>query len=83
MGGNDPAETTGKWVAAKFEHDSARPEDGYAAPQVHTHVVFFNLTQTEDGKTRAIQPRSLLEPLPIACWCTWTPSRPASSLSSR
>jgi len=32
IGGNLPAETTGKWVAAKFEHDSARPVDGYAAP---------------------------------------------------
>src|SRR6266851_2711567 len=42
LGGNLPAETTGKWVAAKFEHDSARPVDGYAAPQLHTHVVFFN-----------------------------------------
>src|SRR5437867_12118656 len=35
IGGNLPAETTGKWVAAKFEHDSARPVDGYAAPQLH------------------------------------------------
>jgi conjugative relaxase-like TrwC/TraI family protein len=59
MGGNNPAETTGKWIAAKFEHDSARPVDGYAAPQLHTHVVFFNLTQTEDGKARAIQPQEL------------------------
>ena len=59
MGGNNPAETTGKWVAARFEHDSARPVDGYAAPQLHTHVVFFNLTETEDGKTRAIQPQEL------------------------
>src|SRR5260370_30147037 len=25
IGGNVPAETTGKWIAAKFEHDSARP----------------------------------------------------------
>jgi hypothetical protein len=33
MGGSHPAETTGKWIAAKFEHDSARPVDGYAAPQ--------------------------------------------------
>jgi conjugative relaxase-like TrwC/TraI family protein len=24
IGGNHPAETTGKWVAASFEHDSAR-----------------------------------------------------------
>jgi conjugative relaxase-like TrwC/TraI family protein len=59
IGGNLPAETTGKWIAAKFEHDSARPVDGYAAPQLHTHVVFFNLTETEDGSTYALQPREL------------------------
>jgi conjugative relaxase-like TrwC/TraI family protein len=59
IGGNLPAETTGKWVAAKFEHDSARPVDGYAAPQLHTHVVFFNLTETEDGWTYSLQPREL------------------------
>src|SRR5256884_706671 len=57
--GNLPAETTGKWVAAKVEHDSARPVDGYAAPQLHTHVVFFNLTETEDGEAHALQPREL------------------------
>jgi len=59
IGGNLPAETTGKWVAAKFDHDSARPVDGYAAPQLHTHVVFFNVTETEDGSTYALQPREL------------------------
>jgi conjugative relaxase-like TrwC/TraI family protein len=59
MGGNYPAETTGKWVAATFEHDSARPVDGYAAPQLHTHVVFFNVTQTEKGETRPLQPHEL------------------------
>jgi conjugative relaxase-like TrwC/TraI family protein len=59
MGGNRAAETTGKWVAASFEHDSARPVDGYAAPQLHTHVVFFNLTETENGESRALQPREL------------------------
>jgi conjugative relaxase-like TrwC/TraI family protein len=59
IGGNLPAETTGKWVAAKFEHDSARPVEGYAAPQLHTHVVFFNLTETEDGEAHALQPREL------------------------
>ncbi|HEV2222224.1 MAG TPA: MobF family relaxase [Candidatus Acidoferrales bacterium] len=57
--GSLPAETTGKWIAAKFEHDSARPVDGYAAPQLHTHVVFFNLTETENGETYALQPREL------------------------
>src|SRR5271168_1977675 len=59
IGGNLPAETTGKWIAAKFEHDSARPVNGYAAPQLHTHVVFFNLTATEDGDSYALQPREL------------------------
>jgi len=59
IGGNHPAHTTGKWVAAKFEHDSARPVDGYAAPQLHTHVVFFNLTEMENGETRALQPKEL------------------------
>ena len=59
IGGNHPAETTGKWVAASFEHDSARPVDGYAAPQLHTHVVFFNLTETKDGESRALQPHEL------------------------
>ena len=59
LAGSSPAETTGKWAAAKFEHDSARPVDGYAAPQLHTHVVFFNLTETEDGGTYSLQPREL------------------------
>ncbi len=59
LGGNLPAETTGKWVAAKFEHDSARPVDGYAAPQLHTHVVVFNLTEGEDGEAHPLQPREL------------------------
>jgi len=59
IGGNLPAETTGKWVAAKFEHDSARPVDGYAAPQLHTHAVFFNLTETDHGDAHALQPREL------------------------
>src|SRR5260370_3149275 len=59
IGGNHPAETTGKWVAASFEHDRARPVAGYAAPQLHTHVVFFNLTETDDGDAHALQPREL------------------------
>jgi conjugative relaxase-like TrwC/TraI family protein len=59
MGGNHLAETTGKWIAVSFEHDSARPVNGYAAPQLHTHVVFFNLTETHNGESRALQPREL------------------------
>src|SRR5579864_3253315 len=59
MGGNIPAVTTGEWVAAKFEHDSSRPVDGYVAPQLHTHVVFFNITEMENGEVRALQPQEL------------------------
>jgi conjugative relaxase-like TrwC/TraI family protein len=55
LGGNHPAETTGQFVVAKFEHDTARPVDGYAAPQLHTHAVIFNVTQRENGQTRALQ----------------------------
>ncbi len=59
MGGSAPAQTTGAWAVAKFEHDSSRPVDGYAAPQLHTHAVVFNLTETADGNTRALQPQEL------------------------
>lgn len=59
IGGNHPAETTGKFIAARFEHDTARPVDGYVAPQLHTHAVVFNLTEREGGQPRAIQPQSL------------------------
>ena len=59
LGGNLPPETTGNWIATKFEHDSARPVNGYAAPQLHTHVVFFNLTETANGETRPLQPQEL------------------------
>jgi conjugative relaxase-like TrwC/TraI family protein len=61
IGGNNPAETTGKFAAATFEHDTARPVDGYAAPQLHTHVVVFNMTERHDGGMRALQPHSLFE----------------------
>jgi molybdopterin-guanine dinucleotide biosynthesis protein len=46
-------------IAAKFEHDTARPVDGYAAPQLHTHAVIFNVTQRDTGEYRALQPQSL------------------------
>ena len=59
IGGNHPPETTGKFIAAKFEHDTARPVDGYVAPQLHTHAVVFNVTERDSGQPRAIQPQSL------------------------
>src|SRR6266545_7633184 len=45
MGGNRAPENTHNWAVAKFEHDTSRPVDGYAAPQLHTHAVFFNMTE--------------------------------------
>ena len=58
IGGNAPAETTTKWAVAKFEHDRARPVAGYAGPQLHTHAVFFNVTETESGKAHSVQPQA-------------------------
>jgi conjugative relaxase-like TrwC/TraI family protein len=60
-GGNRPAFTTGKMVTAKFEHTAARPDraTGYAAPQLHTHVVIFNVTRDAGGKARSVQPLEL------------------------
>jgi conjugative relaxase-like TrwC/TraI family protein len=59
IGGNHPPETTARFIAAKFEHDTARPVDGYVAPQLHTHAVVFNVTERDNGQPRAIQPQSL------------------------
>lgn len=59
IGGNHPPETAGRFVVAKFEHDTARPVDGYVAPQLHTHAVIFNVTERKNGQARAIQPQSL------------------------
>jgi conjugative relaxase-like TrwC/TraI family protein len=54
-------ETTGKFIGATFEHDTARPVDGYAAPQLHTHAVIFNMTERDNGQPRALQERSLFQ----------------------
>lgn len=58
LGGNRPAETTGKLLFASFQHDAARPDrrDGYAAPDLHTHNFAFNLTETSGGKIKPLQP---------------------------
>jgi len=61
IGGNHAAETTGKLIAATFEHDTARPVDGYAAPQLHTHAVIFNVTERGDGTPRALQSKSFYD----------------------
>ena len=54
-------ETTGRFIAATFEHDTARPVEGYAAPQLHTHAVIFNVTERDNDQTRALQERSLFQ----------------------
>jgi ATP-dependent exoDNAse (exonuclease V) alpha subunit len=59
LDGNRRPEPTGNAVAALFEHDSARPVNGYAAPQLHTHAVIFNLTETAESTVRPLQPREL------------------------
>jgi conjugative relaxase-like TrwC/TraI family protein len=61
MGSNRPAEATSQFIVAKFEHDTSRPVDGYAAPQLHTHAVIFNVTERADGTTRALQERGFFE----------------------
>jgi conjugative relaxase-like TrwC/TraI family protein len=61
IGGNHAAETTGQFLAAKFEHDTARPVDGYAAPQLHTHAVVFNMTERKNETMRALQPLGLFD----------------------
>src|ERR1700753_516554 len=38
IGGNHPPETTGKFVAAKFEHDTARAGAGCVAAALHNHA---------------------------------------------
>ena len=55
----DATERTEKFVAAKFEHHTARPVDGYAAPQLHTHAIIFNVARRADGKTGAMQPAEM------------------------
>ncbi len=59
LGNVNAPELTGKFAAATFEHDTARPVDGYAAPQLHTHAILFNVTERDNGQTRALDARSL------------------------
>jgi conjugative relaxase-like TrwC/TraI family protein len=59
IGGNHPPEATGKFIAATFERDTARPVDGYVAPQLRACGVVFDITERDNGQPRAIQPQSL------------------------
>jgi conjugative relaxase-like TrwC/TraI family protein len=59
IGGKHPPEATGKLIAATFERDTARPVDGYVAPQLRVCGVVFDITERDNGQPRAIQPQSL------------------------
>lgn len=61
LGGNLPPENTANWIAATFEHDTARPVNGYPAPHLHTHVVVFNMTEDARGQARSLQPYELFK----------------------
>jgi conjugative relaxase-like TrwC/TraI family protein len=55
---------TANVVAARFDHIAARPSEnapeGQAPdPQLHTHVVFLNLTCRPDGQWRALDPQEI------------------------
>jgi conjugative relaxase-like TrwC/TraI family protein len=55
---------TANVVAARFDHIAARPSEnapeGQAPdPQLHTHVVFLNLTRRPDGQWRALDPQEI------------------------
>jgi conjugative relaxase-like TrwC/TraI family protein len=55
-GGTRAPETTGKFIVAAFTHDTSRPVGGYAAAQLHTHCVLFNMTEDSRGKAKSLQP---------------------------
>jgi conjugative relaxase-like TrwC/TraI family protein len=56
-------EKSGKMLGAVFHHERARPDDttGYAAPEIHTHVLIMNFSESEDGKVHAMQERELFK----------------------
>jgi conjugative relaxase-like TrwC/TraI family protein len=65
VGGVHRPETTSQFIAATFEHDSSRPVNGYAAPQLHTHAVVMNMTRLADGRWRSLQPREIFKAQPL------------------
>ena len=48
-------EITGSMVAATFRHDTSRELD----PQLHTHALVLNVTQSADGQWRSVSSESL------------------------
>ena len=58
-GARTPAETTAKALWISFEHTTARPVNGYSAPQLHGHNILVNLTRDSAGKWRSLQTAEL------------------------
>lgn len=48
---------TANLVIASFQHGTSRAQD----PQLHTHNVIMNATQTEDGSWRSLEPRAIYQ----------------------
>jgi hypothetical protein len=46
-------------MLATFQHDTARPVDGYPAPQLHFHNVLMNIQRDFIGQFRALQSAEL------------------------
>jgi conjugative relaxase-like TrwC/TraI family protein len=60
LGNTRGAETTGKWIAAIFTHDTARPVgDNIPRQQLHSHIVVFNMSRDQEGQMRALEAREL------------------------
>ena len=55
LGGTKPRLTTGKFLIARFEHETSRRLD----PALHDHCFCLNLTLTPDGKSHALDPLEL------------------------
>jgi TrwC relaxase len=48
---------TEKLVVASFQHGTSRAQD----PQLHTHNVILNMTKSEDGTWRSLEPRAIYQ----------------------
>ena len=48
--GGSEVEQTGSMVCAAYTHQDARTVDGFADPDLHTHMLIMNATQRADGQ---------------------------------
>jgi conjugative relaxase-like TrwC/TraI family protein len=67
MGGLNMPVTTRKWIVATFEHDTARPVDGYPAPLLHHHNLVMNMSALDaDAQMRALWTREFYKAQTLA-----------------